>query len=159
MNTTQELVQVFGHPLNARAIFEKKYMVMWKVPDDIRAKIPILPARIYINKVIIDPFEKVLRDLIAKGLHKEFKTFDGCYNPRLMRGGNTISRHSWGIAFDFNAAWNPLVRGVTPLTWQSLRAKNVQWTEDFLNVWRFNGFSCGADWKNSLDGMHFEYNI
>jgi hypothetical protein len=157
MNTTQDLIKTFGHPFNDRAAFEKKFMILWTVPADIHARIPVLPARLYINRVIAIPLEKVLRQLIKDGTHKEIKTWDGCYNPRSQRGSTAISRHSWGIAVDLNAAWNPLVRGVTPKTRQSLRAKHVHWTEDFLNAWRFNGFACGADWNTVLDGMHMEY--
>jgi hypothetical protein len=75
---------------------------------------------------------------------------------RKQRGSNSISKHSFGIALDFNAAWNPLVRGVTPATRGKLRAAKVTWSEDFLDVWRNNGWECGADWQTVLDGMHFE---
>lgn len=34
--------------------------------------------------------------------------FGGDYNARLMRGGTKPSTHSWGIAFDFDPARNPL---------------------------------------------------
>lgn len=33
-------------------------------------------------------------------------SFGGCWNPRLVRGGTSLSNHTWGTDFDLNAAWN-----------------------------------------------------
>jgi hypothetical protein len=108
------------------------------------------------NRLLEDPLDEVMRELIKTGLIAEIKTWDGLFNVRYQRGSRTkLSRHSWGLAIDMNAAWNPLVK-VTPATRAALRKKHVKWTEPFLKVWRDNGFECGADWKDRLDGMHFE---
>ena len=134
-------------------------MVLYDIPDHLNKAIPVLPNRIYINKICVEPFTKVLTELVAKGLHTEIKTYDGCFNIRKSRGTNVISMHSFGIALDFNAAWNPLVRGVTAATRPQLRKRVVKWSENFLQVWRDNGFECGADWVSVLDGMHFEFKL
>lgn len=34
-------------------------------------------------------------------------SFDGCWNPRIVRGGTTLSNHAFGTDFDLNAQWNP----------------------------------------------------
>lgn len=149
----------YGNPTTDRVGFEKKNMVLYDIPDEINKAIPVLPNRIYINKEIIEPFTKVLRELVAKGLHTEIKTFDGCFNIRKSRGINQISMHSFGIAIDLNAAWNPLIRNVTSVSRSQVRKRVVKWTEEFLQVWRNNNFECGADWITVLDGMHFEYKI
>lgn len=153
------LKQRFGDPVNDRKTFEKKNMVLYDIPDSLNKEIPVLPNRIYINKIMVEPLTKVLTELVSKGLHKEIKTFDGCFNVRKMRGSNVISMHSFGIALDFNAAWNPLIRGVVHTKRAELRKKYVNWSEKFLQVWRNNGFECGADWNTVLDGMHFELKI
>jgi hypothetical protein len=132
-------------------------MKVWVVPVDIREAIPALPARIYLNQVIEAPLEATLRELIVKGLHREIRTYDGCFVVRKQRGSNAISTHSFGLAIDLNAAWNPLVRGVTPATRKRLRAEKVTFSEDFLDVWRKHGWNCGADWITLLDGMHFQW--
>lgn len=155
--TTQQLIAKFGNPTTDQLRFERTWMVLWVVPSDIRSAIPALPARIYLNKQIQPHLERTLRALIAKGLHKQIQTYDGCFVVRKQRGSNAISRHSFGIAIDLNAAWNPLVRNVTAATRKKLRAEKVTWSEEFLQVWRDNGWNCGADWVNSLDGMHFQY--
>jgi hypothetical protein len=43
------------------------------------------------------------------GLLKYVISYEGAYNPRLIRGSRTsLSQHSYGVAFDINAAWNGL---------------------------------------------------
>jgi hypothetical protein len=154
---TQKRIQRFGNPVTNQLQFERQHMVVWNVPADIRKSIPALPARIYCNKVIVAPLGNAFRRTIAAGVHTEIKTYDGCFVVRKQRGSNAISTHSFGLAVDMNAAWNPLVRNVTPATRAKLRKQKVQWSEKFLDCWRQTGWNCGADWINSLDGMHFQY--
>ncbi|WP_159467956.1 M15 family metallopeptidase [Dyadobacter sp. 3J3] len=144
MKTQKELIAKLGNPYTALKTFEKKWMEYWDIPDDINKEIPALPNKVYMNYLIIQPFEDTMRELIATGLHKEIKTWDGCFNVRTKRGQSGISVHSWGIAVDLNAAWN------------TFHGK-VSWSNEFLDVWRRNGWICGADWsKASVDGMHFQ---
>src|SRR5215217_342963 len=145
LKTQAELIKKFGNPYTNRAKFEKAWMDLWDIPEGINRAIPALPNKVYINFLLIAPFETVLRELIASGLHKEIKTWDGCFNIRTKRGSDGISTPAWGIAVDMNATWNPL-RG------------KVTWSKAFLDVWRRNGWICGADWSAaSKDGMHFQF--
>lgn len=160
MNTQAQLVAKFGNPMTGnRRKFENDWMVM----VDMQAYdlvIPALPTKMYMNKLVVEPFKNVLNELIKSELYKEIKTYDGCFNVRFQRGSTTkLSRHSFGLAFDFNAAWNPLVKVTTPPGRDELYRRHVQWSKPFLQVWRDNGFACGADWQSALDGMHFEYVI
>lgn len=144
MLTQAQLIKKLGDPYTARIKFEKKWMELWDIPQEINDAIPALPNKIYVNFLIIAPLETVLRELIAEGLHKEIKTFDGVFNVRPKRGSEGISTHAWGIAIDLNASWNPF-KG------------KVAWSKKFLAVWRRNGWICGADWSaKSVDGMHFQ---
>lgn len=156
MITTKQLKQVFGDPFVDRLTFEKNFMVLLLIPEEIRMKIPVLPQKIYINKVAAPKLLAAFREVIRNGVNNEIKTYDGCFVIRRQRQSNAISRHSYGIAIDLNAAWNPLIRGVKPQDHASLRKKYVQWTEKFLDCWRKTGWVCGADWRTSIDGMHFE---
>lgn len=156
---TPKLMQSFGDPSSDRDTFVKKHMVNWDIPEEINREIKALPNRLYCNRMMMIPLENVFRELIKKGLHTEIKTFDGCFNIRLARKANKLSRHSWGIAIDFNAAFNPLVlidEVLSAEQYLKIKSKSVSWSEPFLDVWRDNGFICGADWKRRLDGMHFE---
>jgi hypothetical protein len=153
--TQTRLIARFGNPMTNRAAFERKYMVLVDTAGFASIN-PNIPRRMYMNHLLKEPLLTVLDQLARKKLIAEIKTWDGLFNVRYQRGSRTkLSRHSWGLAIDMNAAWNPLVK-VTPATRAALRKKHVQWTEPFLKVWRDNGFECGADWKDRLDGMHFE---
>ncbi|MDQ6482241.1 M15 family metallopeptidase [Dyadobacter sp. LHD-138] len=145
MKTQTQLIAKFGNPYTARAKFEKKWMELWDIPQEINDAIPALPNKIYVNYLLIAVLESTFRELIARGLHKEIRTFDGCFNIRPKRGSSGISTHAWGISIDLNATWNPF-RG------------KVTWSKEFLDAWRKNGWICGADWSaTSKDGMHFQW--
>ena len=70
------------------------------------------------------------------------KTYHGCFNIRLKRGGSTYSLHSWAIAIDLNAFENRM--GSEP-----------KLTTGFVNCFKDAGFDWGGDWKIQ-DGMHFQ---
>lgn len=105
------------------------------------------------HREILPYVEGALAELSAKGLVDEidasdFQAAGGCYNARLARGGDldrgfALSRHSWGIAIDFNPTTNGF--GSEP----SL-------SEAFGEVWRRWGFAWGAGWTVP-DPMHFEW--
>jgi len=143
----------YGNPVQYTKAFEAQWMERWPVPMWVDTHIPALPNKMYINKDIIDVFDKTMNALIETGLYKEINTYDGCFNPRYIRGSKTkLSIHSWGLAIDFNAGHNPLGH-----TREMAEAKGLEpFTIDFINVFRNLGWTCGADFKRS-DLMHFEY--
>lgn len=151
---SQKLVERFGDPFKDQKTFEAKHMVLWDIPNDINAAIPVLPNRIYVNKVMVVPLEVVFRRILDRKLQGEIKTYDGCFNVRKQRASNAMSRHAFGLAVDFNAAWNPL-KMVGVLDRNALRKLYCTWTEAFLDCWRPE-FDCGADWITRIDAMHFE---
>ncbi len=76
-----------------------------------------------------------------------YDIFDGSYVVRPKRGGTSLSMHSFGIAFDFDAAANQqhslkhLFQHNTPLVDNFIAE---QW------IW-------GGDWNSlSIDAMHFQ---
>lgn len=142
MLTQKQLIERFGKPSVDNLTFERKWMEVWIVPVEIREQIPVLPEKIYTHKLMVDKLLKVFTALIDANLHNEIKTWNGCFNIRKKRGLKTLSLHAWGLAIDLNAATNPLGGVVT-------------WSEEFLAVWRRNGWICGADWTRK-DGMHFQ---
>lgn len=144
MKTSAQLLARYGNPLTQRVAFTKKWIKLWQTPDDIHAGIPCLPKYWEINKDIQTPLEKTFRQIILAGVHTEIKKWDGCFVIRNQIGSNSISRHSWAIALDLNAAQNPLYG-------------KISWSETFLNIWRANLWICGADFHSRTDGMHFEW--
>lgn len=82
----------------------------------------------------------------ALGLH----LFGGCFNHRPMRGGTSLSMHSWGIAVDLD----PLRNG---LKWGRDRARLGQ--PDAEPFWRIveshGAVSLGR--QRNYDWMHFQF--
>lgn len=74
----------------------------------------------------------------------------GSFYPRFIRGSRTtLSNHSWGTAFDINAAWNGLGKQPAPVGAKGSLLKLVPIANDF-------GFFWGGHYNSRLDGMHFE---
>ena len=107
-----------------------------------------------------------LHDKVAMNFHNAFKEvvqvygseklkdlriniFDGSYVRRLKRNGTTHSLHSWGIAFDLDAANNQLKWG------RDKAAFAKKEYSELLNIMKKYGFyNLGAE-KN-YDYMHFQ---
>lgn len=138
MLTSQECLRVLGEPTPARE--GAMGMILWTVPAHMW--LPALPKRIYMNSRLVRPFTDALVNVRNRGLGEQIKTWDGAFNIRNKRGGRTLSLHSWGLAFDINAAWNPL--GKTPTMSRGL-------VECFTDA----GFIWGGTFSRP-DGMHFE---
>lgn len=139
---------------------EANFMTMWDVPTEL--EIRELPNRVYCNKLMVEPLSAAFRDLIKTGAVAELKTWDGCYNPRPIRGyekeferymlakdyinaAKFASLHYWGLAVDVNAPWNKLHMKPTlpPM---------------FVECFTKNGFDWGGNFSR-LDGMHFQLAI
>lgn len=138
---------------------EGSYMTLWQVPEYIWQLIPEIPRRIYCNKVMVVPLETAFLNVINRGLTEEIKTWDGCFQVRPIRGyEETIKKllkagkieesmvymsiHSWGIAFDINAAWNPL-------------GSYGEMSEELAKCFTDAGWEHGRNWRRK-DSMHFQ---
>jgi hypothetical protein len=99
-------------------------------------------CRIYGHEAMAGPLKKAFGLLCERALAGELKTYDGCFNIRKMVSGNSYSVHSWGMAVDFNARWNPY-------------GGEVQFSGDFILCFAEAGFEAGALWSTP-DGMHFQ---
>lgn len=99
------------------------------------------------HKKIVPKMRAAFREVEDAGLGDLIRPgeFGGCYSPRYIRSGKQagLSRHSWGIAFDFNVAGN--LYGQPPT--MDLR---------LVEIMERHGFSWGGRWTYP-DGMHFEY--
>lgn len=125
---------------------------VWYDANIVTVELPRL-GQFRCHRLALPAIEGALGELEATGLAEEIDPVDfqlagGCYNARLARGGDldrgfALSRHSWGIAIDFNPSSNGF--GSVP----SL-------SEEFGQVMRNWGFAWGAGWRVS-DPMHFEW--
>lgn len=160
--TNQDCLRMYGFPYDLRGTseneqveFERDWMTFCYLVDHNN----VTPSRIYCHKRMVEPLTNAHKNLIRTGAIQELKSWDGCYNPRPIRGyenvfkrylndGNLeeaakyLSKHSWAIAIDVNAAWNRL--GMKPTL-----------TPKFVKCFTDAGFSWGGHFKR-LDGMHFE---
>ena len=134
MLTAKDCLNKYGAPELEKA------MTLWDVPAHL--EIGAIPKRLYCNRDMVSPLMHAFQLIIDRGLVDELKTFDGCFNIRIKRGGSSPSLHSWGVAIDINAAWNRM--GSKP----TLSLKLVM-------CFKESGFDWGGDWK-SPDGMHFQ---
>lgn len=71
--------------------------------------------------------------------------YGGAYNYRLMRGGNSLSMHSWGCAIDLDPARNGL-GDTTP---------RFRQFPEVLRAFADEGWEWGGDWSRP-DGMHWQ---
>jgi len=123
------------------ATADNKNLVLWDVPPEL--EIGVIPKRIYCNKDMVRPLFNAFENLIMRGFVSELKTWDGCFNIRKMRGLQSMSLHSWGVAVDLNAFENGL-------------GKEPKLSAGFVKCFTDAGFDWGGLWKSRPDGMHFQ---
>jgi len=141
MITPKDCLAKYGEPTPD---FEKKFMEIYTVPDDIHELIVPLPKHIYMNIDMFVPFENALIDICNKGYYEQIKEWGGCFCIRSMRGiiPPTRSIHSWAIAVDINETIYP--QGI-----------KLNFVPGYVQCFIDNGF----DWGNGFpiyDPMHLE---
>ncbi len=137
MITSKQCLDKFGE---AGLPTEGKYMTIFDVP--IELEIGFIPKKIYCNKLLVEPLTKAFKNLIDRKYVNELKTWDGCYQVRKMRGLQSMSLHSWGLAVDINQATNQL-------------GKEPTLSSGFVKCFTDAGFDWGGIWTRK-DGMHFQ---
>ena len=156
--TTAKLIELSGNPTTDKAGFTKKWIVDLLFPQWLEDVFPRYltedtghqVTHQYVHKHLVQPFMGVMEELVQTGLIAELRTFDGIWNIRPIRGSKTVpSRHSWALAVDLNAKWNPLGTRWT--------GKAPMFSGEFLGIWKKHGWSLGASFKRG-DAMHFEWN-
>lgn len=101
-----------------------------------------------------DALKSVFSDIDAAGLAERIVTFDGTWVPRHMswNPSRPISRHSWGIAIDINAAWNGYGT-------DGAAKEDHGSVAELVPIFEKHGFAWGGLWKplSAKDPMHFEF--
>lgn len=147
--------KIYGNILESAktlADFQKKNMTLLDISKFKKAN-KVLPDKIYCNKKITSDLLNVFDELTKTKLIQEIVTYDGCFNPRYVRGMESrkiLSNHAFGTALDFNAALNPLGFSRNKLE----KPFSVQFTD----IWKMFNFQNGFVF-NRPDGMHFEYTL
>lgn len=106
------------------------------------------------HEKVADAKERVYRKIASayspEDISKHgFDLFGGCYNYRKIRGGSSLSTHSWGIATDLDPERNQL-------KWGRDRAYFARpECAEFIRCWASEGFvSLGVE--RDMDYMHFQ---
>ncbi len=145
IQSQQNLLKLFGNPITHTDAFEEKFCIKWLVPTNVRNVIPALPEYIFCNDRLTKPLLTIFLKLIELNLYTEIKTYDGVYEPRLVRGSTTkISMHAYGLAIDLNQADNQL-------------NEKSNWSDAFVQAWRDVGWNWGGDFVDRKDPMHFQW--
>jgi hypothetical protein len=134
MITSKQALEHYGDPKL------EKSMVLFDVSTHL--EIGAIPKKIYCNKDLVKPLTLAFTNLIERKLVGELKTWDGCFSIRKVRGGQSMSLHSWGLAIDLNAAWNGL-------------GKEPQLSSEFVKCFTDAGFDWGGNFSRK-DGMHLQ---
>lgn len=113
----------------------------WKILSSIQ------PVKvIYCNKDLKEPLFNALTAIHEQGLGHLLKTFDGCFNLRLVRGSKVIpSAHCYGLAIDINASENALGQS----------SGGFYEHRDLVSCFVNEGFDWGGDFASRKDPMHF----
>lgn len=101
------------------------------------------------HRLAIDPIRALFAAWASVGLDDLILTWDGCFNPRFVRGDRSVlSNHAWGTAFDINFPWNAM--GAVP----ALRGQKGS-VRELVPLANEHGFYWGGHFSR-CDGMHFE---
>jgi hypothetical protein len=77
-----------------------------RVSDEFKRLPYCANGTITVHKLLKARVEWVFAEIARQGLGACIKSYDGCYNPRMKRGGTDWSTHAWAIALDINAGEN-----------------------------------------------------
>lgn len=97
------------------------------------------------HRLVVPQFQAAFGKVVDRGLHGTLRTFDGCFNPRQIRGGDSWSTHSWGIAIDIDAPWNRFGQTL------------FEMSQEVAQCFEEEGFIWGGRWQHRPDAMHFQY--
>lgn len=123
-----------------------KHCTVWQVQQEF----PWFPMSSFlVNTDFLVMLRKAFMALHNAGLHTEIKTYDGCYNDRVVRDSSAISLHAWAVAIDFNAKDNPMTTSLDPAL------RHGKWSPLFLQIIKGAGIFFGGDFHGRADPMHF----
>jgi len=109
--TTKQLIAKYGKP----NVTGDGYLVTIQLPYPMRLAwdTDTKVYRMRCHKLVADKFLSVFNEIhrvygYDKIVELGIDLFGGCFNFRKMRGGNSWSTHSWGVAIDLHPSKNQL---------------------------------------------------
>lgn len=98
--------------------------------------------KLYAHLLMESALREAFQHIKDRHLADQFVTYDGCFNIRKMKGSDSWSVHSWGLAIDINAEWNQF-------------GDDPNMSPEFAKCFTDAGFEWGGKWRTP-DGMHFQ---
>lgn len=93
-----------------------------------------------------------LEEVAMRDLWRTIERYGGCFNPRLIRGGNDWSMHSFGIAIDFDPDRNPL--GAEP---SDTLLGSTSGGREVVAIFSRWGWLWGGYFDGRKDCQHFQF--
>lgn len=141
-----ELEKLFGHiEYTSNKDGTIKISNNWARNNIVTITTELIP-RIVCHKKISKQLKEALHKIYLDGPKGIIREYNGCWVPRHMRWDPSapLSRHSWGIAIDFNASTNPY-------------GKANDENKPIADIFNEFGFVWGGTWSSKyIDPMHFE---
>lgn len=115
----------------------------WVAANITTEEVPIL-GTVTCHRVMLPQLRAALEEIQARGLADKLHPdeYAGCYVPRYIANTDSLSLHSFGIAFDVNVPGNQ-------------RGTKGEIDRTVVSIFKKWGFAWGGDWKWT-DPMHFE---
>ncbi len=114
----------------------------WVAANIVTADLPLI-GTVRCHQAIVEPLREALQELQDAGLGYAVHASLGCFVPGIIPSTGSLSRHSWGVAFDLNPG--PNSRGL-------LGAQD----EHLVDALAERGFTNGEPWLVP-DPVHFEW--
>lgn len=110
MLTTEQIIKKYG-----KANADPDYLVIIDLPYPMRLawdKSKTI-TKMRCHRLVAERFKTIFKQILDSYGFEQIKDlgidlFGGCFNYRPMRGGTSLSRHSWGIAIDLDPERNGL---------------------------------------------------
>ena len=154
MGVQNQIISKYGLP---SADYRSKYCEIWDIYSDfpwtydIKVGTTQVPwKKVFINKEFKKKLFLAFKRIEQAGLQKELKTYNGCYVERTVRGGTSISLHSWAMAIDFNSETEQLNQKKQGVFFTNLSPELIKCFTD-------EGIYWGGHWKRRFDPMHFAF--
>ena len=157
----QEVISLFGNPkpttpaANGAVVPRPGFIDLLgtaHIPSLAGIKGAPLNQKVDCHKKVKAALEAAFAEIAVEGLTNRILSWDGMFVPRHINRdtGKPLSRHTWGIAFDINAKFNPYkTKPAKPGTEGSVH--------ELVPIFERHGFYWGGRFKSTPDGMHFEW--
>lgn len=107
-----------------------------------------------VHPKILDVTQRVFKAVHDAGYWSLLDPYAGSYNFRLMKNGQRLSAHAFGLGFDFDPIGNPF-----RVAKEKTRFFLAPGGQNCVKIFEEYGFFWGGRFLNNPDGMHFQFGV